>query len=201
MIPSRLAYRIVLLLSLGAGLALAAGCRSARPVAVAPERPRAASAGDAASAPGVLQERPSEAPPELPAIPKEVRITGSFPAPPEAMPVLYFDYDREDLSPDQYETLERAIGYMETHPELRVMVVGHADERGTTEYNMALGERRARAVLDRFLARGIAPDRLAWLSRGEEDPVDAGSGEASWSVNRRVEYEILVVEEVEKGTP
>ncbi len=100
--------------------------------------------------------------------------------------VVYFDFDKSTLRPESRRVLDAHIALLKTNSE-RVRVEGHTDERGTREYNMALGERRAKAVADYMSANGIARYRMEPISYGEERPVAMGSGEANWQQNRRVE--------------
>jgi len=101
--------------------------------------------------------------------------------------VIYFDYDSSEIRPEFIPTLQVHAGYLASHTTTRVTLEGHTDERGTREYNLALGDQRAQTVQRYMLAEGVRADQLATLSFGEEKPVAAGHGEASWSQNRRVE--------------
>ncbi len=98
---------------------------------------------------------------------------------------VFFDFDRHDLSPEARQTLERQAAWLQEYPSARVQVEGHADERGTRSYNLALGERRATAVRNYLIALGITPDRITTISYGKERPAVVGSGEYAWSQNRR----------------
>lgn len=100
--------------------------------------------------------------------------------------VFYFDYDSSTLKPQAQAALDAHIALLRTN-ERSVRLEGHTDERGTREYNMALGERRANAVRDYMVVNGIASYRIETVSYGEEQPIAYGSGEANWSQNRRVE--------------
>lgn len=100
--------------------------------------------------------------------------------------VFYFDFDSSSLRPDAIEALNAHIAALQGN-ERSVRLEGHTDERGTREYNMALGERRANSVRDYMVANGIASFRIESVSYGEERPVAYGSGESNWSQNRRVE--------------
>jgi peptidoglycan-associated lipoprotein len=100
--------------------------------------------------------------------------------------VFYFDYDSSALRPEAREALDAHIALLKTN-DRSVRLEGHTDERGTREYNMALGERRANSVRDYMVLNGIANYRIEPVSYGEERPVSYGSGEANWSQNRRVE--------------
>ena len=98
---------------------------------------------------------------------------------------VYFGYDSSALSDDAQATLMRQAGFLRGNPSLTVTIEGHCDERGTREYNLALGERRATAARDYLLAQGVDPARIRVISCGKERPVASGSTEQSWSKNRR----------------
>jgi len=102
---------------------------------------------------------------------------------------VYFATDKSTLGADANTTLEGRAGcYASANGSVRVE--GHADERGTTDYNLALGERRAKAVKDFLVGKGVPSDRVSITSFGEEQPVDAGHDEAAWSKNRRAEVSV-----------
>lgn len=98
---------------------------------------------------------------------------------------VFFAYDRSDLDIDAQQTLDRQAIWLGKHPSVRVTIEGHCDERGTREYNLALGERRANAVRDYLVASGVDEGRIDTISYGKERPVAFGSDEASWAQNRR----------------
>jgi peptidoglycan-associated lipoprotein len=98
---------------------------------------------------------------------------------------VYFDYDKSDLTDRARETLQTNAQYMQKWPSTRVTVEGHADSRGTSEYNLALGERRARAVRDYMASLGVDSARMNVVSMGEEQPTCTDENEACWSQNRR----------------
>jgi len=100
--------------------------------------------------------------------------------------VFYFDFDSYTLKPEAVDALNAHIAYFKGNDE-PIRLEGHTDERGTREYNMALGERRANAVRDYMVVNGIQSYRIETVSYGEERPIAMGSGEANWSQNRRVE--------------
>ncbi len=102
--------------------------------------------------------------------------------------VVYFDYDKSELRPEFEATIRRNFAWMQENPGVRIQLEGHCDERGTNEYNLALGERRARAVYDYLVRLGASPQQLTMISFGEERPVASGSNESAWSQNRRVEF-------------
>ena len=101
--------------------------------------------------------------------------------------VVYFDFDKSTLTPATRRVLDAHIALAKAKGNSSMRLEGHADERGTREYNMALGERRAMAVKDYMSVNGVAGRRMETVSYGEERPAVAGSGEAAWSKNRRVE--------------
>lgn len=101
---------------------------------------------------------------------------------------IHFDFDRYDLKPDAREILSNKARVMQQYPQIRLVIEGHCDQRGTAEYNLALGERRARAAQDYLVSLGVGMDRLSIVSYGKERPLDPGSGEAAWALNRRDEF-------------
>jgi peptidoglycan-associated lipoprotein len=104
--------------------------------------------------------------------------------------VIYFEYDSEQLTSDAERRLQTKISILRANPSLQVRVEGHADERGSTEYNLALGQRRAETVRNYFATYGIDLGRMQTLSYGEEMPMTRGTSEAAWTRNRRAEFEI-----------
>lgn len=104
---------------------------------------------------------------------------------------IYFDFDRSELKPEARETLKEQAAWLKAHPEFSVRIEGNCDERGTAEYNIALGERRANAAWKYLNALGVSGNRMATVSFGEERPVDPGHNEAAWSKNRRDEFTLL----------
>jgi peptidoglycan-associated lipoprotein len=103
---------------------------------------------------------------------------------------IYFSYDGAALSEDARAELRRASEYLMLHPESTLVVAGHADERGTPEYNLALGQERARVAADYLRRLGIDESRVRALSYGEERPAVEGGDEAAWAKNRRAELEL-----------
>jgi peptidoglycan-associated lipoprotein len=101
--------------------------------------------------------------------------------------MVNFDFDRYDIRPQDAEILKANARILREHPQVRVRLEGHCDERGTTEYNFALGERRAQSVKEYLVDLGVSAGRLATLSYGEERPLDPASTEDAWARNRRVE--------------
>lgn len=98
---------------------------------------------------------------------------------------VFFDFDRSNIRADQRPVLQRQAEWMGRYPEVRVQVEGHADERGTREYNLALGQRRANAARDLLVAGGVNPSRVSTISFGKDQPAALGSDESAWAQNRR----------------
>ena len=96
-----------------------------------------------------------------------------------------FDFDSAELTVSARSTLNRQAAFLSLNPDLMIVIEGHADERGTREYNLALGDRRATAVRDYLVAKGINSARVRTVSYGKERPAVAGSDEAAWAKNRR----------------
>lgn len=108
------------------------------------------------------------------------------------MQPVYFEFDRYDLKPEAISTLERLAGFIREHDGVRLMSEGHADERGSSEYNMGLGENRAKAVKNYLTSYGISSDRIETTSYGKERPANFScSDEDCHSKNRRVEWRVL----------
>ena len=98
---------------------------------------------------------------------------------------VFFGYDSSDLDSDALELLQDQVAWLKQNSDVSVTIEGHCDERGTREYNLALGERRANAAKDYLMTYGISSDRISVLSYGKERPVDSGSNPLAWSKNRR----------------
>ncbi len=98
---------------------------------------------------------------------------------------IFFDLDKSDLKPEARTTAESVATWMNNYPAVAVTIEGHADERGTREYNLALGERRANSVRDYLVALGVNANRLSTVSYGKERPAVLGSNEDAWAQNRR----------------
>ena len=103
---------------------------------------------------------------------------------------IYFDFDKSNLRPDQMNSINGNAQILLNNMEMRVLLEGHCDERGTVEYNLALGQRRADTVRTYLLDYGIDPSRIMTLSYGEEKPVESGHDEAAWMKNRRCEFTV-----------
>ena len=104
---------------------------------------------------------------------------------------IHFDFDKSDIRQDARIVLEKIAVYLKNHRKVKVSFEGHCDERGTSEYNMALGERRSLSARRYMVSLGIAPERLGTVSYGAEKPLDSGHDETAWAKNRRCEFKIV----------
>ncbi|MFQ5458100.1 MAG: OmpA family protein, partial [Myxococcota bacterium] len=101
---------------------------------------------------------------------------------------VYFGYDSFDLGLDAQGTLRENANVIEAYPDVRIQIQGHCDERGSEEYNLSLGDKRARAIMDYLVNLGVSPSRLTTITFGEERPVDPGHNESAWRLSRRGEF-------------
>ncbi len=132
-----------------------------------------------ASAPSVT---PAPAPaPAPPPAPKEFVVT-------DALKDIHFDFDKYDIRPGDAKILDATTQWIKANPKYLVLIEGHADERGTNEYNLALGERRAKATLNYLVAQGVQANRFTLISYGEERPQCTEKTEACWARNRRAHF-------------
>lgn len=102
--------------------------------------------------------------------------------------VVYFDFDKSDIKGDFRDVIQAHAEYLASHSDVSVTLEGHADERGTREYNIALGERRANAVQQMLTLQGASASQIRVISYGEERPAALGHDEDAWSLNRRAEF-------------
>jgi peptidoglycan-associated lipoprotein len=109
----------------------------------------------------------------------------------QALDTVYFDFDQATLTDQSKDILVRNAEWLRSNRDVRVQVEGNADERGTPEYNLALGDRRAAAVKNYLTSLGIDSSRLVTISYGEERPADPGQGEGAWAKNRRVDFKVM----------
>jgi peptidoglycan-associated lipoprotein len=168
------------LLRLCAALLLLAGCASSDEVPP-PFDPTAAAGAEAGMGAEGMQGagiESSELPPGVaPGSQEDLEITVGD--------RVFFGFDSAVLSPVAAETLDRQAVWLRRYPDVIVTIEGHADERGTREYNLALGDRRANAVKNYLVALEIEPERITTISYGEERPADPGHDESAWATNRR----------------
>ena len=164
--------------------------------APAPAGPAAAAVPAPAPAPVAPPPAPAPEPPRIvetpvvppPPAPAPAPVAAPAPPPPPApVPLkdVFFDYDKAVVRDDQKAALTENASWLKANPGAKVLLEGHCDERGTAEYNLALGERRAKAVKDYLVGAGIAADRVSTISYGEERPFVLGHDESAWKWNRR----------------
>lgn len=168
---------------------LAAACGGKK----APEQP----APQPAPAPTTPAPAPAPAPTPPPAAPSgptaedaaaaAARITASVLA--EVKTMVHFDYDQAEIRAEDRAVLDRKAQILGANSGLRLTVSGHADERGSDEYNLALGNRRAAAAKTYLVNKGVDASRLGVVSYGEEKPLDSGHDESAWAQNRRAEFD------------
>ena len=108
----------------------------------------------------------------------------------EFLRTIRFDFDKYDIRDDQVPVLQSNASWLKAHSDLKVVVQGHCDERGTIEYNLSLGDRRARSVKKYLADLGVSEDRMRTVSYGKERPIDPGHDEDAWAKNRRGEFEL-----------
>jgi peptidoglycan-associated lipoprotein len=148
-------------------------------VAAAPPTPSAPAPAPAPVAPAPVAPptaAPAPAPPP-PAPPKEYRAN-------DALKRIQFAFDKADIRPDDAKILDASAAYLKANPNQLVLIEGHCDERGTNEYNLALGERRAKAAMNYLVSNGVAAARMTTISYGEERPLCTEKNEGCWSRNR-----------------
>lgn len=127
-------------------------------------------------------------------IPLSAVPAGTFVEPPAEyksvfQPIL-FDYDKSVIRPDMEGSLQKVAEWMKAHSKILLRLEGNCDERGTEEYNLGLGERRALGVRKFLADLGVSPDRMTTISYGEEKPVNPAHNEIAWAENRRVEFKL-----------
>ncbi|HXZ43500.1 MAG TPA: OmpA family protein, partial [archaeon] len=195
--PSRSNLRLLIPTAVLVGSLTLLGC---------PKRPEVVQAPPAPAGPGA----PAPAPPPVPPPVAEVPVTpppAPAPPPPAAPPPappkvqitlkdVFFNFDKSDIGfnkafkEDQKAAINGDVAALKANPILKITIEGHCDERGTAEYNLALGERRAKAVKDYLVGAGIAADRIAVISYGKERPFVLGHDENAWKWNRRGHFVI-----------
>jgi peptidoglycan-associated lipoprotein len=177
---------------------LAAGCAK-RPAMTQAAAPPPTGAAVTTPAPAVPPTPLAPPPGVAPAPPPVVAATPPpAPAPPRPAPSefaavpqlrdVFFDFDRYEIKPEAARTLDANIDWLKSNPSAPVLIEGHCDERGTNAYNLALGERRARAARDYLVTHGVAAARIVLISYGEERPTCTARDEACWARNRRAHF-------------
>jgi len=154
------------------------------PAAVAPTPAPAAPSPRVSEAPVTRPSPPAEAPVPAPAAPAPAAPAAPVPA---ASPLkdVFFDFDKSNIRDDQKAALNDNVAWLKANARAKTTLEGHCDERGTAEYNLGLGERRAKAVKDYLVAAGVPADRVATISYGKERPFVLGHDESAWKWNRR----------------
>ena len=185
----RTRFRPVMLLLFGLSLTvLLTGCPK-RPATTIGSAPAPTPPAAAAPAPAPVAAAP--APPAAVASPPAPVPT---PAPPQdymrnaALNGIHFDFDKSAVRPGDAKILDASSAYLKANPDQLVLIEGNCDERGTVEYNLALGERRAKAAQSYLVAQGIPASRITLVSYGEERPVCAEKTESCWSQNRNDQF-------------
>jgi peptidoglycan-associated lipoprotein len=131
----------------------------------------------------------------VPEIPKGKKFVGPEEISEEFVQIfknIYFDFDKYDIRPDAAETLKKIGEYMLKNTDIKILIEGHCDERGTREYNLVLGEQRALSARKYLVVMGVSPKRMYTVSYGEDMPADTGHNEEAWAKNRRCEFKIEV---------
>jgi peptidoglycan-associated lipoprotein len=165
-------------------IVMAAGCAK-RPAAVVASAPAPTRTGPSTSAPGGGQQPPSGLP-SSPASAGSSRPSQFTPT--MALGDIHFDFDRYDLRPADMKVLDMNAAWLKDNSHSLLLIEGHADERGTNEYNLALGERRTKAAMDYLVSQGVRAARINTLSYGEERPRCVDRTEACWARNRRAHF-------------
>ena len=176
-----------------AALVLVAGCGRKRTPAVATDPGRTTSAPRPAPTPTPFPDEPVDMGPDLQPLADEAARAEDFSVSDpsgEGGPLedVHFEYDQARLSDQARAIIERHALWLQNHRAAKVVIEGHCDERGTVDYNLALGEQRARAVRDYLTSLGVAGDRVTTVSYGKERPLDPASHEAAWAKNRRAHF-------------
>lgn len=181
--------RLLAILLLAVGLTAAVGCGRKKKAQTASDVAAPAVSETPAPAPA-----PAPVPEPAPPAPEPDPLSGDLDSVNEylrrqgLLGDVYFDYDRADLSSETRDRLARNARFLTEHPQFRLTIEGHCDERGTSEYNLALGERRAAAVRQYLSSLGVSADRLATISYGKERPVCSEEDESCWRLNRRAHH-------------
>jgi peptidoglycan-associated lipoprotein len=157
--------------------ATAAAPAPAPPAASPAPTPSAPAPGPAAAAPAAAAAAPATPRP----LPKEFMAVA-------ALKEVYFDFDKYDIRAEDAKTLDANAAWLKSNGDNLVLIEGHCDERGTNEYNLVLGERRAKATMNYLVSQGIQANRITIISYGEERPVCSEKTEACWAKNRRANF-------------
>ncbi len=163
----------------GIGAVVTSGSRSVTPADSTTYRLTASGPGGTQDATArVTVSAPSSPPPPGPSLSEQQLFA-------QNVKDIYFDYDKGDIRPDQQAPLQADAQFLQQHPNVRITIEGHCDERGSTEYNLALGTNRADAVKNALIQSGVGGDRIKTISYGKEKPFCTESNESCWQQNRR----------------
>ena len=170
-----------------------------------PKRPEVAMAGPGALGPGAAKAPATSI--AQPA-PKTAEVPVTRPAPPAETPMkpapavatlplkdIFFNFDDATILAGQKMGLNRDFAWLKAHPDVKVVISGNCDERGTEEYNLALGERRAETAKNYLVAEGISADQISTISYGKDRPFVLGHDESAWSLNRRDHFTVAAKQE------
>ncbi len=136
--------------------------------------------------------KPVEPPPVKVEEPKQEEVVAAKASEAVVLETVYFDFDKSDLRQDARDALSKnAEALLKKVADSKIQIAGHCDERGSDEYNLALGDRRAKSVAKYLTTLGVKADRISTISYGKEKPAVQGSNEAAWSKNRRAEFVIV----------
>ncbi len=124
-------------------------------------------------------------------LPSDTQGAGDLGLPASELQMVFFPFDSAVISPEAIAALKDNAKYLKENPAVKVQIEGHCDERGTVEYNLALGERRAKASRDRLKKLGVPQSRMSTISYGKERPLDPGHDESAWSKNRRSAFVVV----------
>ena len=158
-----------------------------------PKRPAMTAATAPPPVPPAAAAPPTPAPAPAPIAPAPVAPPTAAPAPPappteyrtnDALKSIFFAFDKSDIRPGDAKVLDATAAYLKANPSQLVLIEGHCDERGTAEYNLALGERRAKSAMNYLVSNGIEAGRITTISYGKERPVCSERAETCWSRNR-----------------
>jgi len=188
MVTRGLHVTVMSLLILGVALAGCAKRPATTQAAPAPTPPGPAARGDQPGAPPAVTPGPGPAAPGGPAA-----VAAARPLPREFAPVadltdVFFDFDKYDIRPGDAKVLDANATWLKTNPNHLVLIEGHCDERGTNEYNLALGERRAKSTMNYLVSQGVQANRITIISYGEERPQCAEKNDGCWGKNRRAHF-------------
>jgi peptidoglycan-associated lipoprotein len=174
-------------LALSVAALVAVGCAKKQTV-----KSEGAQGAPGGAAPGAVSEAPvKEAPAPVVVAPATPPSAPGIAVTEEAKSMfddVWFDFDKSEVKEDGRKTCRVVADYLKKNPRARLLIEGHCDERGTSEYNMALGERRATAVMTYLVSLGVSKGALSTVSFGKEKPLDPGHDEGAWAKNRRAHF-------------